>query len=504
MTNLSTPVVRWGIFLSALWTLSVLFTFTSPQASAHELRAPVVVLEDAGAGNGPERAVADLGGSVDREIPLVSGFSARVPRSALHALRGTPGVRSVSADRRFKLRSSEDEPVTPPTTLGAVNGAIGAGTTAPGTADVALVDSGISPVGSLAGRVVHGPDFSEDARFPNLRNIDAFGHGTHLAGVIAAVDPGARLVNVKVADSDGSTSLGRLLSGIDWVVRHGDDGDLDVRVVNLAFGAETEGSYRNDPLAFAVERAWQSGVVVVAAAGNGGPDSTSLDTPAHDPYVIAVGASDSNGTPTLDDDVVAPFSSRGSATRQPDVLAPGVAIVSERVAGGFLDEAFPAARIGETGFRGSGTSQAAAAVSGAAAVLVGARPDLDPDDVKALLRSGARPLANTDASLQGAGVIDVAASSAMPEPSDSRQRFQPARLGGWLRAAPRIQYAVENLTSNRWTSNRWTSNRWTSNRWTSNRWTSNRWTSNRWTSNRWTSNRWTSNRWTSTEWGGGS
>ncbi|HYH88540.1 MAG TPA: S8 family serine peptidase, partial [Solirubrobacteraceae bacterium] len=489
MTKLSLPVVRWGIFLSALWTLAVLLSFT-PQASANQLLAPVVVLEDAGAGNGPEHAVANLGGSVDREIPLVSGFTARVPRSALETLRDTPGVRSVNADRRFKLRSTEDAPVTPATTLGAVNGAIRAGTVRAGRTDVALVDSGISPVGSLAGRVVNGPDLSEDAQYPSLRNVDAFGHGTHLAGVIAGVAPGARLVNVKVADSDGATSLGRLLAGIDWVVRHGDDGDLDVRVVNLAFGAETEGSYRDDPLAFAVERAWQKGVVVVAAAGNGGPDSTSLDTPAHDPYVIAVGASDSNGTTELDDDAVAAFSSRGSASRGPDVIAPGVAIVSERVIGGFLDEAFPDARIGETGFRGSGTSQAAAAVSGAAAVLVGARPALDPDDVKALLRSGARPLANTDASLQGAGVVDIAASAAMPEPRNARQRFQNARLGGWLRQAPRNQYAVENLKSNRWSSNRWSSNRWSSNRWSSNRWSSNRWSSNRWSSNRWSSNRW--------------
>ena len=489
MTNLSTHATRWGIFLSALVATAVLLTFTPPKASAHTRSAAVVVLEDAGAGAGPERAVQDLGGRVVREIPLVRGFSARVPRSALHALRGTRGVRSVHADRRYHLRGADEDevvaPVTPSMTMAAVNAAIGAGAAGSGAVDVALVDSGISPVGSLAGRVVNGPDFSEDARFANLRSLDAFGHGTHLAGVIAGVAPAARLVNVKVADSDGSTSLGRLLAGIDWVVRHGDDGQLDVRVVNLAFGAEAEGSYRDDPLAYAAERAWRSGVVVVAAAGNGGPASTSLDTPAHDPFVIAVGASDSNGTADLGDDAVAAFSSRGSASRRPDVLAPGVAIVSERVAGGFLDEAFPAARIGETGFRGSGTSQAAAAVSGAAAVLFGARPDLDPDDVKALLRSRARPLAGVDSSLQGAGTIDVAASAATVAPHDSRQRFQPARAGGWLRGAPRNQYAVENLKSTRWTSTRWTSTRWTSTRWTSTRWSSTRWTSTRWTGSTW-------------------
>ena len=493
MTNLSTPVVRWGIFLSALGASTVLPSFTPPQASAHERSAAVVVLEDAGAGNGPERAVQDLGGSVDREIPLVRGFSARVPRSALHALRSTPGVRSVNADRKFTLRSTTDVPATQSTTLAALRTTVGADGVQAGAADVAIVDSGVSPVDGLAGRVVNGPDLSEDARVANLRNLDAFGHGTHLAGIVAAVAPQARIVNVKVADRDGSTSLGRLLAGIDWVARRGDRDGLNVRVVNLAFGAESEGSYRNDPLAFAVERAWQEGVVVVASAGNGGAEADGLDSPAHDPYVIAVGATDSGGTPTLADDGIAPFSSRGSADRAPDVVAPGVAVLSTRVPGSYLDEAFPAARI-DDGFRGSGTSQAAAAVSAAAALLVGARPGLDPDDVKALLRSSARPLANTDASLQGAGVVDAAAAAALRDPRNARQRFAPARLGGWLRSAPRNQYAVEDLNSNRWSSNRWSSNRWSSNRWSS----------NRWSSNRWSSNRWSSNRWSSTEWGGGS
>ena len=242
-----------------------------------------------------------------------------------------------------------------------------------------------------------------------------------------------------------------------------------MRVLNLAFGAETDGSYRNDPLAFAVERAWQDGLVVVASAGNGGPDSDGLDSPAHDPYVVAVGAEDSGGTAD-------PRRRRHRAVLEPrlgharpDVVAPGVAILSTRVPGSFLDEAFPAARIGD-GFRGSGTSQSAAVVSGAAALLVGARPGLDPDQVKALLRSTARPLADTDTSLQGAGVVDVAAAGRVREPRDARQRFPHARLGGWLRGAPRNQYAVENLraTAGRATagpaiagsSNRWTSNRW--------------------------------------------
>ena len=428
-----------------------------------------------------------LGGRVEREIPLINGFSARVPRSAVHALRGTPGVLSVHADRRFKLRSTTDAPAAPSTTLDTLRGAVGAETVAGGRVDVALVDSGVSPDAALDGHVVDGPDFSDDARVDGLRNLDAFGHGTHLAGIIAAVAPQARVVSVKVADHEGTTSLGQLLAGIDWTVRRGDRDGLDVRVMNLAFGAEVDGSYRNDPLAFAVERAWDEGLAVVTSAGNGGPDSDSLDSPAYDPYVIAVGAEDSGGTATLADDGMALFSSRGSVTRGPDVVAPGVAIVSTRVPGSFLDEAFPAARIGD-GFRGSGTSQAAAVVSGAAALLIGERSRLDPDEVKALLRSTARPLPGTDASLQGAGVVNVLAASRSAVPPNARQSFPEARIGGWMRGALRNQYAVENprapLGGNRWTGNRWTGqpldgqpldgqplapagrNRWTGNRWT--------------------------------------
>ena len=204
--------------------------------------------------------------------------------------------------------------------------------------------------------------------------------------------------------------------------------------------------------------------------------------------MIAVGASDSNGTADLGDDAVAAFSSRGSASRGPDVIAPGVAIVSERVAGGFLDEAFPDARIDETGFRGSGTSQAAAAVSGAAAVLVGARPGLDPDDVKALLRSGARPLANTDASLQGAGVVDIAASAAHARaaqcppalPERPPRRLAARRASEPVRGREPQGLALEPwlaLVRLRWSGSRWSSNRWSGSRWTGSRWSSNRWSS---------------------------
>ena len=267
------------------------------------------------------------------------------------------------------------------TTLDEVRETIGADRlAADGTGvDVALIDSGITPVEGLAapGKVVNGPDFSSDARDPDLRNLDAFGHGTHLAGIVAGVAPGARLVNVKAANAEGITSLTRLLVAIDWTVRNRRANGLDVRVITLAVGADNDYGYEREPLAWAVEQAWQAGVVVVAAAGNDGSSGHGLDLPAADPFVLAVGGADTRGTGDPADDAVADWSSRGDGRRDPDVVAPGSSIVSLRVAGSFIDEASSDGRIGETLQRGSGTSQAAAATSGAVALLLERHPELD-------------------------------------------------------------------------------------------------------------------------------
>ena len=501
----------YGRLALAASTAVVLATAAAGTAEAKG----VVVLEHPGAGNAPERAVRALGGTVQRPLRLVDGFSARVPARAVARLRRADGVRSVSADRAFTLHESGAATTVPGTSLAVASAAIRTGAVGSGGAgvDVALVDSGVSPVAGLdaPGKVVNGPDLSADAADPAKAHLDGFGHGTHLAGAIAGSDaaagfagvaPAARVVNVKVADHDGSTTLARLLGGLDWVVRNGRRNGLNVRVVNLAFGAEGGADHRGDPLALAVERAWQQGVVVVAAAGNGGNGTTSLDSPAYDPYVLAVGAEDSAGTADAADDFVAEFSSRGSATRAPDVVAPGVAIVSLRVPGSLLDEQFPNARIGERHFRGSGTSQAAAVASGAVARLLAQRPQLDPDQAKALLRATARPLAGADASVQGTGLIDVSAAASATVPADARQRHQRANGSGHARGAVGVPLAVEDpeAEASRWTASRWTASRWTASRWTASRWTASRWTASRWTASRWTASRWTASRWTASRW----
>jgi serine protease AprX len=292
---------------------------------------------------------------------------------------------------------------------------------------VALVDTGVVPVAGLRGTdVVNGPDLSIESQSGTLRQLDTYGHGTHLAGIIAGNDPAsgfrglapeATLTSVKVAAANGASDVTQVIAAIDWVVAHRNDNPgRPIRVLNLSYGTDSVQDHQVDPLAHAVENAWRAGVVVVVAAGNGGAEHPALVNPATDPYVIAVGATDTAGTDRPADDVVADFSSRGTARRQVDLVAPGRSIVSLRDPGSYADTEFPAARVSDTLFKGSGTSQAAAVVSGAVALLLQQRPELTPDQVKALLTGTARHLPRAGAGA-GAGELDINRASHTRRPT---------------------------------------------------------------------------------------
>lgn len=285
---------------------------------------------------------------------------------------------------------------------------------------VALVDTGVVPVAGLrGGNVVNGPDLSFDSQAPELRHLDLFGHGTHLAGIIAGrpaadgdgfrgIAPGARLTSVKVGAGYGLVDVTQVIAAIDWVVAHAkDDPAHPIRVLNLAYGTDGTQDPRVDPLAHAVQNAWRAGIVVVVAGGNGGVDAP-LTNPATDPYVLAVGAADPEGTVRPGDDTVMDFSSRGTDTRRVDLVAPGRSIVSLRDPGSYVDETYPDSREGTAYTRGSGTSQAAAVVSGAVALLLQQRPELTPDQVKHVLRETATKLPHADEAGRGAGELDLA------------------------------------------------------------------------------------------------
>jgi serine protease AprX len=292
---------------------------------------------------------------------------------------------------------------------------------------------------------------------------------------------------VKVSNALGGTDVDRIISAIRWVTQHAHDGGRNIRVLNLSFGATATGSYKKDDLAYAVEQAWKAGIVTVVAAGNSGVASGGLDDPAFDPYIVAVGADNTHGTTDVADDTVAAFSSRGDGSRDPDVVAPGKSVVSLRVPGSFIDNQHPEARVGDVYFRGSGTSQAAAVVSGAAALVLSQRPQMRVGQVKALLMQTARSLTDATYSAQGRGLIDLAAALNAPTP-DTKQTWPSSTgsTGAW--------WSVAEATGNSWSS---TGNSWSGNSWTGDGWSGPGWDED----NLIAGNSWSAGGWEGVSWG---
>src|SRR3954471_18156982 len=417
----------------------------TPSAAA---LVPVLVQETPGAGNGPERAVESFGGSVGQQFSVFHGFSAKVPGDRLDALRAVPGVSGVTEDAGLTLDSAavQDQASQPGSLYTVANKVTGAadmwkaGYTGKGV-DVAVIDSGVVPVDGLSGsKVVYGPDLTLENN-TSAKNLDTYGHGTAMSSIIAGRDtaatgayagdasnfigmaPDSRIVSVKIADAKGQTDVSQAIAAIDWVVQNRNKNGLNIRVLNMSFGTDGVQDYLLDPLAFAAEQAWHKGIVVVVAVGNEGFGTSKVNNPAYDPYLIAVGSDNANGTATTADDAISSFSNDGDGTRNPHLVAPGEKVVGLRAAGSYLDQTYPAARIGERLFRGSGTSQASAVVSGAAALLISQRPTLTPDQVKAILTGSAAAIPGATEAQQGAGLLDLAKAKDTATPVNAKQSF---------------------------------------------------------------------------------
>src|SRR4051794_29039871 len=275
-------------------------------AHAADRLARVVVVERAPASPAAERAVRRHGGAVGRRLPLVGGFVARVPVRALPALRRSRAVAGVWSDGRVTMRSGADclpgdslcYDALPPEAaweqaigLNRVpNKYQGDGVT------VASIDTGVTPNADLGARLLARVDLTGERD-----GIDRFGHGTHMAGLIASdgttsagafegAAPETNLVSVKVAGWDGATDVSTVIAALHWVVANRDR--YGIRVVNLSWGTDAVRGSGADPLDRAVEEAWAAGLVVVVAAGNTGPAASTITKPADDPYVITVGAAD--------------------------------------------------------------------------------------------------------------------------------------------------------------------------------------------------------------------
>jgi serine protease AprX len=304
---------------------------------------------------------------------------------------------------------------------------------------VAVLDSGVTKHPDLGARLQAEVEIvGHDSGF-----VDLFGHGTHVAGIIAGnahsssdsksfrrivgMGKDVKLVSVRIFGPDGTGLVSDALAGIDWIIAN--KAKYKIRVLNMSFGHPVEESYLTDPLCQAAERAWKAGIVVVASAGNDGAlGYGSIGSPGNDPYLITVGASNNFMSGARGDDLIATYSSRGPTfldhVVKPDVVAPGNRTISLRAAGSPLDTRYPGLRVkmGEYNsdpnkatldspyFRLSGTSMSAAVVSGMAALLLQDDPTLSPDTVKMRLMKSAEKQPDLDIFTQGAGFVNLLAA----------------------------------------------------------------------------------------------
>jgi serine protease AprX len=298
---------------------------------------------------------------------------------------------------------------------------------------VAVIDTGYWKLDSLDKDSLGNARVA--AQFDSVRNVvdaqwssvstDTNGHGTHITSLIASsrrdalgryfgVAPDARIISIKAFAEDGSSSYAAVIRGIEWAVNN--KSAYNIRVLNMSLGAQARSRYWDDPLNKAVMRAWQSGIVVVVSAGNRGPLPQTVGVPGNVPYVITVGAMTDNYTSNRNDDRLASFSSTGPTFEgfvKPDIVAPGGHVWSFMATYQKIAVDHPTFMNNGDFFTMSGTSQAAAVVSGVAALIISTNHGITPDQVKCRILASGKPAVDSDGTLtysvlqQGSGLIDA-------------------------------------------------------------------------------------------------
>ena len=379
--------------------------------------------------------IQQAGGTIGRKLSIINGYIAHVPNQALAGLTNNPFIEHISLDRTI-VGAIERTRIT----IGAAAvredlGYDGAGI------GVAIIDSGVTTWHDDLSGAGGGQRVDRFVDFVNQRETayDDYGHGTHVAGIVAGngfdsggrragIAPGAHLIVLKALDASGLGHISDVIAALDYVVANKDA--LNIRVVNLSVATGVYDSYNVDPLTLAAKRAVEAGIVVVAAAGNagrnlsGGTQYGGVTAPGNAPWVLTVGAFSHMGTVRRNDDTIASFSSRGPTAidfmSKPDVVAPGVGIESLSdpdsalyavkspylLAGSVATSYQPYLSL-------SGTSMAAPVVSGTIALMLQANPALTPNQVKAIVQYTAQLYSGYGPLTEGAGFLNAKGAVAL-------------------------------------------------------------------------------------------
>lgn len=267
---------------------------------------------------------------------------------------------------------------------------------------IAYVDTGISPHLDFTlgkNRIITFLDIVSGKK----RAYDDNGHGTFVAGVgsgngamsngkFSGIAPKSNIISIKALNENGEANAINILEAMQWI--YDNQKKYNIKVVCMSFGSEPLGT--GDPIMKGAEVLWKSGITVVAAAGNSGPEFETIKSPGVSPRIITVGGfndnRDENGNLEIDKFSIAPFSSRGPAFRRfkPDVVAPSVNITScSNLPSGAYTKM-------------SGTSVATPMIAGLAALIAEKEPRFSPDQIKQKIMSISTPI-SFNRNLEGFG-----------------------------------------------------------------------------------------------------
>ena len=375
--------------------------------------------------------IRNHGGVAGKKLNLLKARAGRVPNSMLKRLADDSKVKRVHHDRE-----AQGEIARTAQTVGSWAAAMDYGVTGNGVG-IAIIDSGITAWHDDLTLNIERKTGQRVRAFVDFVNgkttkYDDWGHGTHVAGIIAgngydskfqrwAIAPFSHLLVLKALDGSGRGKISNIIAALDWVVAN--KAVHNIRIVNMSLGAGVYESYHTDPLTLAAKRAVDAGIVVVAAAGNmgkaadGTPQYGAIAAPGNAPWVLTVGASSSNGTADRSDDTIAAYSSRGPTmidfAAKPDLVAPGTGTVSLAAKESLFYRTKPLV----SGLLGglfyspyltlSGTSMATPVVAGTVALMLESNPNLTPNMVKAILQYTAQDYAGYNHLTQGAGFLNT-------------------------------------------------------------------------------------------------
>ena len=472
-------------------------------------------------------AVSAAGGVVVEQFDVAESLVVRMPLGA-----ALPAGLTAVPDMAFSFNAVEAADETD--SVNTFRETVGASDTADGSeVTVALVDTGVADVPELTD-VTH-------INVSDGEQGDGLGHGTFLAGLIAAdgafpgVAPGADIVDVQVAEADGSTNLRKVLRGLEAVNDRADELGIDVVTLSLSTGSPLPAHV--DPLSRALTHLWFDGLTVVVAAGNDGPKSISA--PATNPLLLVAGSLDENGTSSHDDDTLSDFSAFGKVQGidRPDLVAPGRSLISTRAPGSLAEKGNESSWVGDSHIKGTGTSMSAAVTAGVVAALLGERGDLSPNEVKRVLMGSAYEAPGL-AKGSGQGGLDLAAALGTDvadtaglgsyHPSGAADRNAPgeedaeawarfaaaweagdlaAAVDAWIDLSPEARkwaadaWAVsvlansvamdnQNFEARKWAARKWAEEDWAARKWADDEWVARKWAARKWADDEWSARKW--------------